>query len=270
MDQSGNSGLETQLAAALDWWRDAGVDAIFHDEPANWIVPAEEKKASGESPRSRAGRDLGQADGSSANAQDPRLRGEAAVLAGPVELEPAFTQLPQTLDEFTAWWLAEPALDGGRTTGRVPPRGAAGARLMVLVAEPEREDGETLLSGPQGALLDAMLSALGISRQDSYVASILPRHTPHPDWDSLAGQGIGRVAAHHIALVRPRELLSFGQNIPSLLGNDPTNTSANSPAFNHEGLSVPWLSDRGLGSMLERPRWKAGFWRRWLDRAGVI
>lgn len=270
MDQNGNSGLATQLAAALDWWRDAGVDAIFHDAPANWIVPAQEHKASGDNPLLGAGGDLRQVDGSSADARDSRRRGDAAALGRPVALDPAFTQLPPTLDEFKAWWLAEPALDGGRTTARVPPRGAAGARLMVLVAEPEREDGETLLSGPQGALLDAMLSAMEISRQDSYVASILPRHTPHPDWDSLAAQGIGRVAAHHIALVRPRELLCFGQNIPSLLSNDPTNSPANLPAFNHEGRSVPWLLDRGLGSLLERPRWKAGFWRRWLDRAGVI
>lgn len=247
MDQSGNPGLEAQLAAALDWWRDAGVDAVFQDDPVNWIVPA---KAEGEDPRPEKDRP---------DSRPARPRADAA----PAEVK-TFAEPPDNLSDFITWWMADPALDGGRTAGRVPPRGAAGARVMVLVPEPERDDGETLLSGPQGKLLEAMLQAMGIAPAEAYVASVLPRHTPHPDWDSLGAQGIGRVAAHHAALARPRALIAFGQNIPSLLGNDLTNSPAHLLTFNHDGATVPLLSDRSLGAMLERPRWKAGFWRRWL------
>jgi DNA polymerase len=248
MDQGGNPGLQEQVAASLDWWRDAGVDAVFHDEPINWIAPKE----------APAGTEKIQAS-------EPRPRRTQAAVAEPPK--PAFIELPPNLADFNAWWLAEPALDGGRIAGRVPPRGQAGARLMILVPEPELEDDETLLSGPQGRLLDAMVTAMGISPQEAYVASVLPRHTPHADWETVAARGIGRVAAHHVALVSPQELIVFGQTIPSLLGNDPPNNSAILQSLNHEGASVPCLSDRSLGAMLERPRWKAGFWQRWLGRS---
>lgn len=249
MEQGGNPGLETQLAAALDWWRDAGVDSIFFDDPVNWIAPAAD--APGDRPPP-------------VDVRRPEKRD-----APPPDEVKLFTELPTNIADFAAWWMTEPTLDGGRTAGRVPPRGTVGAKVMILVAEPEREDGERLLSGPQGKLLDAMLAAIGLSPDDAYVASLLPRHTPHPDWDSLGAQGIGRVAAHHVALVRPGKLIAFGQNIPSLMGNDLPNSSALSRSFNHDGLTVPLLSDRSLGAMLERPRWKAGFWQRWLAGAGV-
>lgn len=249
MEQARNPGLEAQLAAALDWWRDAGVDAVFSDDPVNWLAPAGAPKD-----------ELG-------NPSEPdraaRRSADSRGAAAPAEVK-SFTELPESLDNFTAWWLSEPTLDGGRTAGRVPPRGEAGAKLMILVPEPEREDGEILLSGPQGKLLEAMLQAMGIAPAETYVASVLPRHTPHPDWDSLAAQGIGRVAAHHVALVRPAALIAFGQNIPSLLNNDLPNSPAHLLTFNHDGATVPWFSDRSLGAMLERPRWKAGFWQRWL------
>lgn len=250
MIQDGNPGLEAQLAAALDWWRDAGVDAVFHDEPASWIAPPEENRPA-----------------PLAEVKTARER-----VAAPVEAVPTIVpaDLPRDLAEFTAWWLAAPALDGGRAAGRVPPRGSSGAKLMVLVPEPEAEDTEKLLSGPQGRLLDAMLAAMGIAPEEAYVASALPRHTPHPDWEAIAAQGMGTIVAHHVSLVRPRQLLSFGQTIPSLVNNAPTNSPAHLLTFNHDGVSLPWLSDRSLGAMLERPRWKAGFWQRWLGRAGVI
>ena len=256
-----NPGLAAQLAASLDWWRDAGVDALFHDEATDWIaVPGQEKQ--GERPRE--GGDLGQSDRDRSDARGPGLRGDAAVPETSIALS-----FPTDLAAFTAWWLAEPALDGGRIAGRVPPRGSAGAKVMVLVDEPERDDGETLLSGPQGRLLEAMLAAMGVAPDDAYVASVLPRHTPHPDWESVARAGLGRAAAHHVALVAPQQLVCFGSNIPSLIGNDPPNSSESLPVFHHDGASVPWLAERSLGALLDRPRWKAGFWRKWLSRAGV-
>ena len=78
---------------------------------------------------------------------------------------------------------------------------------MVLVEEPEAEDSEALLSGPEGRLLDAMLAAFGLKREDAYLASVLPRHKPAPDWNVLMQQGIGQVIAHHIGLAAPERLL---------------------------------------------------------------
>ena len=139
---------------------------------------------------------------------------------------------------------------------------------MVLVPQPEREDSETLLSGPQGKLLDAMLEAMGITPDDTYVASVLPRHTPHADWAAIGAQGMGKVLAHHIGLAAPRSLIAFGSLILPLLGHDPTKSPDILRAFNHEDVSLPLLAGRNLEDMLRRPRWKADFWTSWLDWAG--
>ena len=139
---------------------------------------------------------------------------------------------------------------------------------MILVAEPEQGDTEVLLSGPQGRLLDAMLAAMGTAPGDAYVASVLPRHTPHADWTAPAARGLGELARHHVALVEPKRLIVFGSNILPLLGHDPAQNPAASAQFQHEALTLPMLAARDLAVLLERPRWKAAFWQTWLDWTG--
>jgi DNA polymerase len=173
--------------------------------------------------------------------------------------------LPADLAAFADWWLGEPWLDGGRTGGRVPPRGTAGARVMLLVPEPESEDDEVLLSGPQGRLVAGMLAAMGIAPGEAYIASALPRHTPLADWSEVGSRGLGEVLAHHVGLVMPERIIAFGNNIPSLLGNDPTNSAAPPNPIEVGGVHIPLLSVRSLEGLLARPGWKADMWNKWLE-----
>ena len=134
--REGEPGMAEALAAAFDWWRGAGVDCTFVDDPVDWlarVAPAEAAPPSQE------------------QARRPLPVGRAP--APPPPARPAELDIPGDLEAFRQWWLTQPALDGGRTAGRVPPHGKAGARLMIVVPEPEREDRERLLSGPQGAFL---------------------------------------------------------------------------------------------------------------------
>ena len=140
---------------------------------------------------------------------------------------------------------------------------------MVLVPYPEAEDREHLLSGPQGTLVEAVLEAMGIGASGAYLASVLPRHSPHPDWVSLAADGLGEVLAHHIALAAPKRLIAFGSNILPLLGHDPANNADCSPVFNHESLTIPLLPAMSLTALLATPRRKAAFWRGWLEWTGT-
>lgn len=243
MDNRPNPGLSTEIAAALDWWRDAGVDLDFSDAPADWLASPD----SVDTPPPSA----------------PPVRSPAA--DEPPAPSIARASLPGDLAAFTQWWLSEPTLDGGRSGGRVAPRGAAGAELMVIVPEPEAEDGDILLSGPLGRLLDAMLAMMGVAGEATYRASALPRHTPMADWADLARQGIGQVLRHHVGLVRPKRLIAFGSNILPLLGHDPTHSPAVLTLFNHEEGNIPLLVARELAALRERPRWKAGLWQGWLD-----
>jgi uracil-DNA glycosylase len=246
MAERGIPDIHQQIAAAFDWWRDAGVDSDFTDDPRNWIAMEE-------------------AAAKTQAAPPPVRQFVAPAPDAPETAAIAASSIPADLPGFVDWWLSEPALDAGRVAGRVPPRGSAQPELMVIVPHPEAEDSERLLSGPQGRLLDAMLQAMGVAPDAAYVASALPRHTPHADWAAAAASGLGLALGRHVKLVAPRRLIVFGSNILPLLGNDPPNIPADSQQFNHEGMSVALLVARELGALLERPRWKAGFWQRWLE-----
>ncbi len=243
MTDGANSRLTAQLAAALDWWRDAGVDGHLHDGAQAWIAPAKE----------------------ATKTAAPSVAAPAQAPAPPAPPALDRSGWPAELAAFSAWWLADPALDSAPPATRVPPRGAAGASLLVLVAEPEREDAGVLLSGPQGRLLAGFLAAAGIAPDAVYVASVLPRHTPHADWAEAAARGLGELARHHVALAAPRRLLVCGGNILPLLGHDPALNPAAFSEFEHGGATLPVLALRDLALLRERPRWKAAMWRAWLD-----
>lgn len=244
--------LTEQVSAAFDWWREAGVECHFHEAPANWLASAGSPPPAAEDAYRQA---------------MPEPRPDREVPAPGSGSDPAIdrSNMPDSLPGFHAWWLAEPTLDHGRTTGRVPPRGTAKPELMVLVPEPERDDADILLAGAEGRLLSAMLQAMGIAPDALYLASALPRHTPLADWATLRSQGLDAIVAHHVALVRPKRLIVFGNNVLPLLGHDPAQETDVSRRFNHGGVSVPLLTARSLAAMLERPRWKAVFWKGWLD-----
>ena len=243
----------SQLAAVIEWWRAAGVEHDFADEPRGWIAAAVEA-APGE-------------------AALPELAAAPIFVTPPPPAEPQIgaeqAQWPATLADFSAWWLTEPTLDHGEIAARLAPRGPAGAELMLLVEHPEQQDSDRLLSGPQGKLLSAMLKAMGIADEAVYFASALPRHTQMPDWAALQRGGLGAVLVHHIDLVAPKRLITFGRSVAALIsspiGHDPAKTAETSPQFNHEGTSVPLLAASGLDMLLGKPQGKARFWGRWLE-----
>jgi DNA polymerase len=243
--KQGLSPMGREIAAALQWWRDAGLEHDFADEPADWLArPAP------------------------AVTEAPPPPPPVEVKAAPkplIRLGGERESWPLDLAGFSAWWLAEPSLDNGQVAGRVPARGPTHAALMVLVEHPESGDGERLLSGPQGRLLDAILAALGLAPDQVYVASLLPRHMPLPDWPGLAEAGLGDLALHHVALAAPKRLISFGANVSSLLGHDPAKNAETLPQTYQVGPQVPALAAPGLDTLMARPRGKARLWQALLD-----
>lgn len=252
MDGDRERDWAAQLAAAAAWWREAGVEHAFADEPREWLAcassaPAESAPAAPDPSPSTPRRPP----------PAPRIGGDRA-------------KWPGELAQFADWWLTEPSLDPVPGAHRVLPAGPAGAALMVLVAQPEAEDRATLLAGPQGRLLDAMLAAFGLDRAQAYLASVVPRPTPLIDWPALAAKGMGEVVKHHIALVAPHRLLVFGRgSVSTLLGHDPAQGAPILSELNHEGGSVPVAFAPALETLLERPALKAGVWTRWLDWTGT-
>ncbi|MFZ9396715.1 MAG: hypothetical protein ACO25F_11730 [Erythrobacter sp.] len=240
----------SDIEAALDWWREAGVDCHFADVAINWLT----EPAPAALPEVKPAKRLAAAEA------------EAAPARGRIDLFGAAR--PADLIAFREWWLSEPALDAIGPRGRIAPRGAQQSRLMVLVMDPEEGDSTKLLSQAQGRLLARILAAMEVPESEAYVASALPRHTPMADGAALAAQGYADVLAHHVRLANPRMIMAFGSNILPLLGHNVAQDPAAVEFFQHEGASVPLLVSEGLDSMMAMPRLKARFWRRWLDWTG--
>ncbi|RPF72580.1 uracil-DNA glycosylase family protein [Aurantiacibacter spongiae] len=232
--------LARQFAASLDWWRDAGVDCDFVDEPHSWLESEE--------------------SGDKAAAIE---RGVAALSEVKTPPPPSIgaEDLPDTLEAFRTWWLEtdHPAIPRGRR--RVGPRGVSGSELMVVAPMPEAEDGELLLSGRQGTLIANIALSIGFAPDKVYWASALPAHIALPDWELLGAQGLGTALAHHVALARPSRLLLMGSRLPSLLGHD---ASAAPERFTAAG-NVPALATFAPERLLDHARQRARLWHRLLE-----
>ena len=244
--------LGAGLEAALGWWREAGVDCAFIDAPQDWLAaenPAPERKAA-------AGRQA-------TNAPAPGRSASSAPEAAPIAADR--TNWPLSLGAFAPWWLSEPSLAPCGLT-RVLPSGPDKPALMVLVPMPAEDDGDILLSGKTGKLLNAMLAAFGIDSAQIYRASALPARIALPDWAAMASAGLGAVLAHHVALVSPQRLLVFGKtDISALLGHGSAHNAPNLHQFNHDSGTIPVGFEYDLETFLAKPGWKAGVWQRWLD-----
>ena len=245
MDRPPNLSLAEQLAATQDWWRDAGVDQVFGDEPIALLHPPE-----GDAGPARPDEPARQT--ASEPPPVPRLGGERA-------------HWPMSLDDFRQFWLQAARVDGGGSRPSVPPRGPAQAQLAVLVPMPEEEDRDTLLSGRHGALLSGFLKAAGIAEDRTYFASALPHHLPMPDWDGLTAQGLGDLAAHHLALSGARRVLVLGSRLPSLLGHDPAQPPSLFRKISANSRDMPALACHGPVQLLQNARLRAHLWHGWLD-----
>ncbi|MGB3710597.1 MAG: hypothetical protein WA985_02795 [Erythrobacter sp.] len=246
-----------ELGAAMEWWRMSGVDCDFHDDATDWLEEervADPVREAAELPSAPARNPaaLHEARRNLRTSEQPRidLFGDA---------------VPQSLEEFSRWWLEAPGLDTIGPRGRVAPRGAAKAELMVLVVDPEDSDRERLLDGARGRLLKNMLSAIGLTEDRIYLASALTRHTPMADTRAIAAGGMDRVVARHIELASPHRLLAFGTDILPLLGLDATEADGSMRSTTLEWHSIPLLLSEGLEPMMAMPKLKARFWRRYME-----
>ena len=243
-----NLSLQNQLAAALDWWRDAGVDYDLGDIPEAMLAKPDTRP---EAPVSHPAASTRKSE-AVGNALPPQVGGKRE-------------QWPDTLTDFAHWWLTEPSLDAGGMAPRVPPRGTAKAPLMVIVPMPEANDTERLLGNRQGELVGNMMRAMGLTDDTTYLASALPRHAPHTDWSHLKTSGMGEVLLHHIALVQPGRVLVLGRDICDLLGLD---RKQGAKTIDADSGTIQILASFAPEGLLENTRLRSDLWRRWLDWTG--
>jgi len=263
--------LAREFEAALAWWQAAGVDCDFVDDATAWLADAPLDAP----PAGPAGGGNGRtgAAPSAPGSGETRTQRNFTPLAPAPELAAAPRRAllgdspPADLAAFHSWWMEAEGLAPSTGFARVPPRGNAGAALMVLVPQPEAGDSATLLSGPQGRLLANILAAMGLDEAQVYIASALPAHTPMADLPGLAKSGMDAVTAHHISLVAPQRLIALGAGLGPMLGQT---DGGSLREINHAGRKVPVMLSETLDAMMDMPRLKSRFWRRWIEWSATV
>jgi DNA polymerase len=168
--------VDSVAYSALDWWAEAGVDALADDLPRDWLAQV-----------------------------------MPAAQIAPAEVKPAAPALPDTLAAFRAWLLADASVPGA-IRGRVDALGDHTTGAVVVVDMPEAEDraSGTLLSGEVGALFDRMLGAIKLSRTDIYLIPFAPSRSTTGRVGDADFAALTPLLLHHLTLAEPKRLLLLG------------------------------------------------------------
>jgi DNA polymerase len=170
------SGTEIAARQLLDFYREAGVDALVGETPVDRFAVADTPPAP---PARRAAPPM-----TAPARAAPAVAGDAMNLLAPDEAAMAAraaAKNAQSLDELRA--ILE-RFDGcalkSTATRLVFADGTPGSKLMFVGEAPGRdEDIEGLpFVGRSGKLLDRMLAAIGMDRRSVYIANIVPWRPP--------------------------------------------------------------------------------------------
>ena len=223
--------MQEDMAAAanayLAWWDMAGVDCAIDEAAVNWLRPT-------------------------------------AISPSPLPAAAAEAK-PATFEEFRIWLAQSPDQPERRWPGApILPEGQAKSPLMVITDMPDPADMEagSLLADRAGRLFDAMLAAIGLSRDNICLASLFSSRPPG---------GMVEAADLSIAADRMRTLVSLATPDRLLIMGDrtirtflPVQDKAgmdNLHFFNHDGGIVPALATFHPRLLLGQPAAKAESWR---------
>jgi len=181
------------LLSALDWWAEAGVDTLADDLPRNWLAAA------------------------------PTASETAEVIPAAAPRAPAAANLPDTLEDFRAFLLADATIPGPASR-RIDATGDTASGVVIVVDMPEAEDRASgrLLSGEVGALFDRMLGAIKLSREHVYLIPFSPARPTTGRLSPAEIKPLTPLLLRHLALAAPQKLL--------LLGDAPVQALLNLPA----------------------------------------
>ena len=225
-------------ASALEWWREAGVDALIDEAPRNWLSA---EAAPAPAPARPA----------------PTARAEVPA--------PAALDFPDTLPAFEAWRLSDAAPEARWPGVRIGAQGDAKGGLMVLLEMPERDDTpDRLLGGAPGALFDRMLAAIGQSRSSIYLAPMAVVRPISGRIPAGAEPDLATLIRAQVRLAAPKALLIIGNAASrALVGTDVARARGHLHVINHEGGkgSVTAVTSFHPRFLLERPAAKAEAWK---------
>lgn len=227
-----------EIASALSWWAEAGVDSLVDEQPRVWTAPAAVLAPKADIPL-------------------PASPEKAMVVA------PSLPDFPSSVDALADWYLAAPLPGVGPRAQRLAPAGDSRARLMVLVDMPEPDDltAAMLLAGEAGALFDKMLGAIGQSRDTIWFASMYPGRIPGGAIPPESIDLITQITRKHVELIRPAKLWLLGRAAScAILGMDEVQARGRLHKFNHNGTTTDVIASVHPRVLLQTPKRKAEVW----------
>lgn len=243
MGAAQNFDWHRAMASALDWWRDAGVDALIDEVPRDWLAPVPSAETAAPPP--------------------PSVDRRAA--AAPVARSFDF---PDTLPAFEAWRLSDSAPDSDWPGPRIGAQGAAAdgsaPDMMIAIEMPERGDDESglLLSGPAGRLFDRMLAAIGRDRQSVYLVPMCVARPASGRLPTVDEPALAAALRHQLALAAPQRLLVIGNAASrALFGLEIQGARGTIQHVNHAGGKVAGVASFHPRLLLERPAAKPEAWK---------
>ncbi len=236
-----------------DWWSLAGVETLVGEAPAGWLAAP---PANDPAPKPRIAAPEPEAAPLPAALQR-QTPVDIPVAKGPVEL-------PEDWTGFQSWLAEHPDVPGSQWDARrVLPVGEAGAPLMLLTAWPEiddQRDGQ-LFTGDAGKLLDAMLRAIGLTRDACYLASLAVTRPPGGRCDAGDAADLDRLLWHHLRLARPQRLLLVGGDITGMAAKLALpDARGRLLDINQDGGKVETAAIAHPATLLARPAHKAAAW----------
>lgn len=232
------TSMQDHVDGLMAWWALGGVDASVTESSVNWLQPV------------------------------------SARHVPPVHASAAISALPDSLDAFHEWLGKSADLPEAQWSGqRILPSGPAAPRLMVILDMPDAAESEGApgyLGGGADTLLTAMLAAIGLKRDETYVGALAIKRPA----GGIVAPEIRSVLAsrmrHHIALVAPTALLLLGDGTSrAMMTTDAPFASGILHAINHEGGTVPSIATFHPRLMLSQPSAKAECWRALQALSGV-
>jgi DNA polymerase len=215
------------MLSVLDWWRDAGVDALVEEAPRDWLV----------------------------------TRPPAQILAPVLPQEAA---LPTTIEAMHAWLATADVPLSGPPSARLATMGDPASGLMVIGDVPEIGDAQAgkLFAGEIGLLFDRMLAAIGRDRASIYLATLATTRTPDGRIDEPGCRALAPIAQHHIGLVRPKVVLLLGGCVSqALLGLDLPQARGRLHMINQDGATMACVATFHPRFLFTQPAAKAEAWK---------
>lgn len=248
MLNGGDHRFRDTIASAIGWWIDAGLDTSVDESARDWLAtPVRPAPA-------RPAERTAHPETATPSAPAPIIETPVEAKAPPVADLPALHALLASGDYIPK---APP------TRLRVKPGGDPASDLMIVADMPEQgdEDAGQLFAGETARLFDAMLAAMGRTRETVYYTSLSPARLPGGRIDDKAGAILAALMRRHVTLAAPKAILLFGDETARLLlGAEAVAKRGGLRVLNHDGGTVPTIAVPHPRLLRQYPARKAATW----------